>query len=98
MADLTRDYASYNPMKLVPPVIQIGDQVLKLNALTLDDVTQAQGDTYRLLLILHQLGSRDVDPKSLARCLGLRSPAPLWSRIEHLKQAGKITELVRNIA
>lgn len=70
--------------------IYIGNEYIELIADNLDDVTTVQAETYRLLLLLCQLGVTHATPRLIVEYLQLKSPAPLMSRIAHLEQAGKL--------
>lgn len=81
-----------------PKRIYLGDDYLELIAENLDNVTTAQAETYRVLLLLCQLGVTHASPKVISNYLQLKSPAPLWSRIAHLEQAGKLRRYASQVA
>jgi hypothetical protein len=56
----------------------------------LSNCTQIQGEAYKFLMCLTQAGVESYSAKTLSQQLGLRSTLPLWSRLRHLEEHGKI--------
>lgn len=81
-----------------PKRLYLGNEYIELIASSLDDVTTAQAETYRVLLLMCQLGVTHASPKVISDYLQLKSPAPLWSRIGHLEQAGKLRRHITQAA
>lgn len=62
------------------------------------EATEAQADVYKLLLCLMQAQVESYSAKAMSNQLGLRSPAPLWSRLKHLQEKGWLLMMERAIA
>jgi SOS-response transcriptional repressor LexA len=62
------------------------------------EATEAQSDVYTLLLCLMSAGVTTYSAKAMSNQLGLRSPAPLWSRLKHLQEKGWLRLLETAIA
>jgi hypothetical protein len=54
------------------------------------EMTQPQQQTYDLLLALARIGNGRYSLEAVVRWLGLQSPLPFWSRIDHLQSKGAI--------
>lgn len=67
----------------------IGDWAIELLELNPDyeQLPTGQAEAYQLLL---ELGEGQHSQQAIVTRLGLKSPLPLWSRIEHLEQRGLI--------
>jgi hypothetical protein len=65
-------------------------EVILLDGDDLGNCTEAQADAYKLVLSLEKTGIVSCSAKFLSTELGLQSPAPLWYRLKHLEEHGKI--------
>lgn len=70
--------------------MKINDVEIELLDADLSDCTKIQADVYKLLVLLTELKIESCPAKGISNYLGLSSSLPLWSRLRHLEEQGKI--------